>query len=444
MFFPYIKDIATQELSTIDITDTVGSAIHTMIESDHRALVVKDGHFNHLILAQDLLTTNHQTLDLNQPVKEAVIHRLPKIHKDKNILEAIHFLQESVEYIAAVDDDEQIFGILSHGDLINATDPEILMENYSIGEVIKSQKNDIWVKPDELAIDVIRRMKEYNKDCATVIKDGEPIGIFTIKDVLSIYKKHDDLNVCICDVMTSPVEHINAKASIKEAIEFIKSKPFKRLVVVNDDHQLVGMSLQKELIALAYSNWASIMKQHHQELLELNNLLSEQADRYKHLAATDPLTNLYNRYKFIELYTTEAHAMTQRQQPLSLLMLDVDYFKQINDNHGHNVGDDVLTDMAKLIKSTVRNIDIVSRWGGEEFVVLLPTVDIDQAKIISEKLRVNIAKHLFSDNLNVTISIGIHQIDEHDSIEETISKADHALYQAKQNGRNRAVIFDSF
>ena len=258
-----------------------------------------------------------------------------------------------------------------------------------------------------------------------------------------MYKKHENLNVRIADVMTSPVEHISADSSIKESIEFIKRKPFKRLVVVNNEGKLIGMSMQKELIALAYGNWASIMKQHHEELVELNNLLSEQASRYKHLAATDPLTGLYNRHKFIELYTTEAHAMHQRDQALSLMMLDVDYFKKINDNHGHNVGDDVLSSMAAIIKNTLRNIDIVSRWGGEEFVVLLPTVNIDQAHIIAEKIRANVEKHRFSEGLNVTISIGIHQIDEKDSLEESISKADNALYHAKQHGRNRVAAFNN-
>ncbi len=412
-----------------------------MIESDHRALIVEDGHFNHILLAQDILMTDHANLDLNMPVRDAILHRLPTINKESNILEAIHFLQESVEYIAAVDDDYRVFGIISHRDLMNATDPEILMENYSIGEIIKSQKNDIWVSPSDKTSDVIAQMKKHSKDCATVIENNTPIGIFTIKDVLTIYRQHKDSETKISEFMTSPIETVKATMSIKESIDFIKNKSFKRLVVVNEENKMVGMGLQKELITLAYSHWASLMKQHHKELLELNNLLSEQADRYKHLAAIDPLTSLFNRYKFIELFTTELHAMEQREQPMSMLMLDIDHFKQINDSFGHNAGDDVLVGISDLLKTKVRNIDIVSRWGGEEFIILLPTATLQQARTIAEKIRIDIEQQQFAIGLKITISIGVHQVATGDKLEESISKADRALYKAKLDGRNCVAAY---
>jgi diguanylate cyclase (GGDEF)-like protein len=179
------------------------------------------------------------------------------------------------------------------------------------------------------------------------------------------------------------------------------------------------------------------MKKHQQELLELNDLLNEKADRYKQLAAIDPLTNLYNRYKFIELFTTEVHSMKQRQQAVSLLLLDIDHFKQVNDTYGHNMGDEILVAISKQLTAIVRNIDVVSRWGGEEFLVMLPTAELEQARIIAEKIRTLIEKTEFPEGLSVTMSIGIHQIDLDDGLEETISKADTALYRAKNNGRNR-------
>jgi len=441
MFFPYIKDIATTDIVSMSINQTLGEAIQTMIKCDHRGIVIIDGHFHHILLAQDILTLKHDDIDLDKPIAESVIHRLPQINQNKNILEAIHFLQESIEYIATVDDTGNLMGLLSHSDLINSTDPEILMENYTVGDMVKSQKNDIWVSPNETTYDVLKKMKQADMDCAIIIEHGCPTGIFTIKDVLSLYRDHKDINQPVSQYVTSPVETLASSVSVKEAIEFIKSKPFKRIVVVNSEQKMLGMMLQKELISLAYNNWTAIMKQHQEELFELNNLLTEKADRYKHLAAFDPLTKLYNRYKFIELYTTESVAMQQRQHSLSMIMLDIDYFKKINDQHGHNIGDDVLVIVAETLKKPIRNVDIVCRWGGEEFVVLLPTVDETQAMVIAEKLRQAIEETSFPNQLNITASLGVCEVKHEEGLEEVISRADYALYQAKQQGRNRTVLF---
>lgn len=441
MFFPYIKDIAITDIVKITIQNTIGEAIQKMIQSGHRSIVVEEGHFFHILLAQDILTLDQAELNLQQPISEAKLHRLPQIHEDKNLLESLHFLQEPIEYIASMNDNGELVGLVSHSDIINSTDPEILMENYSIGEVVKSQRNDIWMSPESKAVDVVHKMKEKNKDCAVLLDDGIPAGIFTIKDVLALYRDKRDVALPISHFMTSHVECIQTNATIREAIQFIKSKPFKRLVVVNSANMIVGMILQKELIAMAYNNWTLIMKQHQSELNELNKLLSEQADRYKHLAAFDPLTRLYNRHRFIELYTTEFVAMQQRDHAMCLMMLDIDYFKKINDSYGHNIGDDVLRKVAKVIQIPVRNVDIVCRWGGEEFVFLLPTVDEEQALIIAEKLRQTVEDYEMPNGIKVTVSIGITALKQNDALEEVVSRADHALYDAKRQGRNRSVLF---
>lgn len=441
MFFPFVKDIASKEVISMPINKTIAEAIQIMIETNHRAIVILDGHFHHILLAQDILTLNENELDLSQPISSATIHKLPHINQEKNILEAIHYLQESIEYIATIDDNGNLVGLLSHSDLINSTDPEILMDNYSIGDVVKSQKNDIWVKNTDPTSSVILKMKDTDKDCATIIERGVPVGIFTIKDVLALYSSHKDFSQPVSNFMTAPVETLNSEASIKEAIEFIKSKPFKRILVVNSEDKLLGMIMQKELISLAYNNWSSIMKQHQEELFELNNMLSEQADRYRHLAAFDPLTKLYNRYKFIELYTTESVAMQQRNHAMSVIMIDIDFFKKINDEHGHNTGDDVLRITANTLKKPIRNVDIVCRWGGEEFVILLPTVDSEQAMIIAEKLRLAIEEETYPNQLHVTASFGVAEVRNNDAIEELISRADFALYQAKKQGRNKTVLY---
>lgn len=441
MFFPYVKDIASSKIISININDSLNDAIQKMLQTDHRYLVVEGGHYKHIVLAQDILKLEPKSSELQQPISQSIIRTLPQIESTKNILEAVPLLQKNVDYIACVDSENNINGILSHRDLINATDPEILLENYTLNDLIKNRTHDIWVSPDTLLREVINRMHKHNKDCATVLDNNEPVGIFTIKDALYVYNNNIDLGIEVSEIMTHPVETMENTATVKQAIDFIKNKPYRRLVITDQNNKMVGMTLQKELISLAYSNWSTLMKKHQQELQEMNSVLNQKANEFEQLAAIDPLTELFNRHKFVNLYRAQAMAMSQQNQATSLLMVDIDHFKSINDTHGHNIGDLVLVATAKLLKHSVRNIDIIGRWGGEEFVILLPTVDLETAQLIAEKIRLNIQQHKFINNIDVTISIGIHQINYVDELEESVARADQALYNAKKNGRNRVEIY---
>ncbi len=163
------------------------------------------------------------------------------------------------------------------------------------------------------------------------------------------------------------------------------------------------------------------------------------------LAVTDPLTGFYNRrYMNTQITSLVDHA-ANRGKRLSLLALDVDHFKSVNDNHGHDVGDQVLQELAVRIKEYVRNIDLPCRVGGEEFVIILPETDMESACIVAERLRAAIGKKAFevstkSGKLPVTVSIGVAEFaDSSDSLEAMLKRADDALYKAKREGRNRVI-----
>lgn len=153
------------------------------------------------------------------------------------------------------------------------------------------------------------------------------------------------------------------------------------------------------------------------------------------LAITDQLTKLYNRReldKNLELHT----ALCKRYKtPFSVIMIDIDKFKEVNDLYGHQVGDSVLQKMAELLKMRVRETDIVGRWGGEEFLILLPNTTLEQGLIIAESLRKCVAAYKFETVGNKTISLGVSEYK--DSVQEIIKRADDALYKAKEDGRNR-------
>ena len=163
------------------------------------------------------------------------------------------------------------------------------------------------------------------------------------------------------------------------------------------------------------------------------------------MAITDPLTGLYNRRYMESHLSSLVEQAASRGKPLTALVLDIDYFKSINDTHGHDAGDDVLREFATRIKKSIRGIDLACRYGGEEFVIIMPETDMAVATIVAERLRRRIASEPFSiqqgsGSIEVTISIGIATLDTADDSAATILKrADQALYRAKRDGRNRVV-----
>jgi len=162
------------------------------------------------------------------------------------------------------------------------------------------------------------------------------------------------------------------------------------------------------------------------------------------LASTDSLTGLHNRRHFMELAKREFGRARRYQRPLATIMLDIDHFKQVNDTYGHAVGDQVLQIVAERCQKTVREIDILGRYGGEEFVVLLLETGLDGARIMAERLRTAItSKPVHAGEgleLNVTASLGVAQRDENTtSLEILIARADQAMYIAKHKGRNRVA-----
>jgi len=160
--------------------------------------------------------------------------------------------------------------------------------------------------------------------------------------------------------------------------------------------------------------------------------------RIKKLAERDFLTGLYNRKKFNELLNREIDRSLRYNHTFSLAMIDIDHFKEVNDKHGHKVGDKVLVEFADVIKENLRVSDIYARWGGEEFIVLMPETKIEQALKVAERLRKAVENYSFSDISKLTISIGVVQKPPLEmKIDEVIIRADNALYKAKNNGRNR-------
>lgn len=178
------------------------------------------------------------------------------------------------------------------------------------------------------------------------------------------------------------------------------------------------------------------------KLRKKNQELKHAMARINELVNIDELTGVCNRRKLFAVLTEEANRFSRTHGPFSVCILDIDFFKQVNDTFGHQAGDQILKEVAQTVHKGLRQIDCFGRYGGEEFLMILPQTMLEGAEIKAERVRADIAALRFNGiepEFSVTISIGVAQCREGEDTEDTIARADQALYSAKQNGRNRVA-----
>lgn len=158
------------------------------------------------------------------------------------------------------------------------------------------------------------------------------------------------------------------------------------------------------------------------------------------VAAEDCLTELYNRRKINELIQNEIERSERYKKGFSIIIMDIDFFKRVNDRFGHLAGDQLLKMFADIIRDTVRHTDTAGRWGGEEFVILCPETNMDGATALADKMRQHIYNYIFNDFGKQTASFGVACYVEEDTVDTIINRADIALYNAKNSGRNRVAV----
>lgn len=275
---------------------------------------------------------------------------------------------------------------------------------------------------------------------------GEMIDKFVPNHLIYIFIKKDDKYV-----LYWPTACWNNK--VYELIENVTPQDEAKIA---DDHKTGVFPLLSENVIIgcivAHSTIDKLTDEeigYLSELTKQSAITIERANTYSELlqnATMDALTGLNNRRQF-EVRLSEQYASANRQNtPLCAIMIDIDFFKKFNDTYGHAVGDTVLKTVANVIKENLREYDIPSRYGGEEFCILLPQTSLEEAKVVAERLRSAVEKETVtidtvSKPLQVTISVGLAELDIKDLAEDLYMKADSALYQAKETGKNKVVIY---
>lgn len=208
---------------------------------------------------------------------------------------------------------------------------------------------------------------------------------------------------------------------------------------------LVFSAYTERLLSIIHSMTIEL-KEYHGRLersitqLKVENIERQRAaEELEKLSIIDPLTSIYNRRKFNKLLASEVERSKRYQTNLSIIMCDIDHFKKINDTYGHDVGDEALKVFSEKINENIREVDMFARWGGEEFMILMPNVSIDNAYSVAEKLRKVIASTEVKKLDSITASFGVTDLHEDETAESFIKRVDQAMYKAKNNGRNNVA-----
>ncbi len=298
----------------------------------------------------------------------------------------------------------------------------------------------LMVEEDDTVLRACELMQERRGGSVMVVKwrrdsaGGEPwpevAGIFTERDVVkSLVRFREGLaSMRVSEVMTSPVMSLAPEEDVANAENLMMLLRIRRIPVVREG-RLVGLITRGEVMEAMRRRMAED---------------EEKREELEEKAAHDALTGLANRLLFDETLQREVARFLRHGGSLSLTMIDIDHFKDVNDRHGHPMGDKVLKQLAAILSSNVRKTDLVARWGGEEFAVLETLTEDYRAGVVAEKLRQEVEKADFGDEdvrLKVTISAGVAVFRAGmQRASQLVKRADEALYRAKRSGRNRVVL----
>lgn len=232
---------------------------------------------------------------------------------------------------------------------------------------------------------------------------------------------------------------LNAKSFKQDDVEGVDCVFMQMGKRIDYEQQIRSAKKQAEEALREKDQALDKLEKLHKEIENKQSLLMELNTKLEKLAVTDSLTGLKNRRFFMERLGEHIALFQKNNLPFSLLIIDIDFFKKVNDTWGHLIGDHVLIKLAEILNSTFKVEDIVARYGGEEFVVLLPDANKEKAKETAEEFRRAVQYAEWKIDQLVTVSIGVATIQNDDSDMSIISNADQALYASKENGRNRVT-----
>jgi diguanylate cyclase (GGDEF)-like protein len=290
-------------------------------------------------------------------------------------------------------------------------------------------------------------LTQYKKNLISFIQLNSNITLLSTKDkIISINKVGLDFfgygsleeltneHISISDFFIEAENCINKHTYGKKWLETLSKAP--------KDNHIVNIIGEMDIISQFFHIKVSKMRYNDTYLISLNNIsnLVREKEEIRTIADHDALTHIYNRVKFNSMFTQIIDTSLRYDENFSIILFDIDHFKNVNDTYGHNVGDRVLIELVSLVKIGLRDKDVFARWGGEEFVILCKRTSSRQAEQLATRLRKDIEHYIFEVVKKLTCSFGVSQFHVEDSKNDLFQRVDEALYEAKDRGRNQVVI----
>jgi len=346
---------------------------------------------------------NKNSSNLPQKVRDSLQHLIDQLSSMDGYSEIADLLNAEIEKVQNI---EQLSSIL---EMITGAFIEVSDQEHIQFEAFLKTLNTRIVRVNNFINQTLQFSQETNKDSKQLNLD-----------------------------LTGNISDIKDSLSGSQTLEDVKSSVFVHMdAIVNQiDQYCIKQERNSEVLVSQMDKLSEQLRATEDEASRLKDDLAEQRVR----AQTDPLTHLPNRYSYNERLTQEYNRWRRYRNPLTLVIGDIDLFKNVNDEHGHSFGDKVLNNIASYLSSSIRESDFVARFGGEEFVILLPETAIVDATRAMNKIRSGIAKLEFEDKGNIvpiSMSFGISEFENDDTTKAVFERADVALYRAKEKGRNK-------
>lgn len=344
-------------------------------------------------------------------------------------------------------DNMQLFLFKKGGHLISF----IAENSFLFVNFLKEHKNlDEFRKPKIISIND----KDYIVELYTINSINEDENILLFADYEKIVGPYQNqvntllVIFLITTLLTIPLILYFSKIIIRPIFELVKqshslkNRKYENISKINTYiYELNLLSFSFQSMSRAIMNYQSSLED---KVKERTKELMEQNEKLQKLSITDKLTDIYNRVKLDKTLQYEFNRTLRYKHIFSIILMDIDYFKSINDNFGHQIGDDVLIECANLFKDNIRNVDILGRWGGEEFLIICPETNKYEAVQLATDINIAVRNHKFKTYpKKITISIGVATFNENiQKVEALVSRADKALYEAKNQGRDRIVAYN--
>jgi diguanylate cyclase (GGDEF)-like protein len=338
----------------------------------------------------------------------------------------------------------ETFGITTNAKLIKElelykqTEKKLLKQNHFLQHILATSTTQVWHFDKELRLVFLNKTAKENL--------SRPLEAYIGKTYVeySIYKKDAQFYYELDkQVIISGQPELERLDTFEAQDGTIYYKKIDRIPYYDENGDIAGLSVHA--YDISEQKWAENSLREQKVLLEneINKRIAAE-DELRRFATTDSLTGLYNRRHFLELADKELIRSRRTTKAFSIIMFDIDHFKCINDTYGHQAGDQVLKTIALACQENLRQMDVIARYGGDEFIILLPEVDSPDAHHVANKIRTSVAEQeiMFENQpIIMTISLGVATLSmDTESLDQIFARVDKALYRAKEAGRNQVKI----